>query len=107
MTNVRVGTRADNLMSLLDGDRGAPVFTEVPTRPNGEQNACESYRAAQPRDPKGMGKKAAIQNAPILSALKQKDVTCGHQEHVAKAFSGRFSLFSFFRAEGRDEPIDA
>jgi hypothetical protein len=55
MANVLIRSGADNLMSLLDGDCRAPIFAQVPARPDGEQNAGESYCAAQPRDPESIG----------------------------------------------------
>ena len=36
MAHVRIRSGADDLMSLLDGYRRAPIFPQVPTRPDGE-----------------------------------------------------------------------
>jgi len=98
MPDVRVGTRADQLMVLLDLNFGAPVFPNRGSSPDGEDCTGQRQRPAHPTDPLIRRNETVVEKIQDRrrKIVEQKKAD-NHERDVGEPGSDRFRFRRFFR----------
>jgi len=97
MPDVRVGTRADQLMVLLDLNFGAPVFPNRGSSPDGEDCTGQRQRPAHPTDPLIRRDKTVVQKIQDRRRkIVEQKKSDNHERNVGEPSSGRFGFRCLF-----------
>src|SRR5579864_5084226 len=107
MANSRVRAAADELVLFADGYLAAPVFSNVPSRPD-----CKSYSRGRQKgachcDPFALGKKSAIQNTETRIFRIEQNEPARHVSDMSQTRERQLSLLLSFLIACCPDPVSA
>ena len=92
---------------FADGYLGAPVFSNVPSRPDCKSHSCDRQNCSQHCDPFPVGKKSVIQDAETRILRIEQNKPAHHESNMKQARERRLSLLDAFLITRSPDPVDA
>ena len=106
MTDTPVRAGVDQFVAFLQSDGGAPVFSEVPPRPNGKGDSDDGKRQAEPADGRRCLDETCAQPAAAHSVVEHQNVRSRHKHDLDEALAARFALLHGLQFLRGDKPVD-
>jgi len=107
MANSSVGTGADELVLFADGYLGAPVFSNVPSRPDCKSHSCDRQNSSQHCDPFPLGKKTPIQDAETRILGIEQNKPAHHVNHMKQTRERWLPLLDALLIARSPDPVNA
>src|SRR5579862_8734557 len=107
MANSRVRTAPNEFMLFSDRYLGAPVFSNVPARPDCKGDSCDRQKRPYHCDPFSLGKKSAIQNTETRIFRIEQNEPARHVSDMKQTRERRLPLLLSFLIARSPDPVSA
>src|ERR1700756_182344 len=107
MADSRVRAAANELVLLADSYLGAPVFSNVPARPDCKGHTRGRQNCSQHCNPSPLGKKSAIQDAQTWILRIEQNEPARHVSDMKQTRERRLPLLLSFLIARSQDPISA
>jgi len=107
MADSRVRAAADELVLFANRYLGAPVFSDVPSRPDCKSHSCDHQQCPYHCYPFSLGKKSAIQNTETRILRIEQDESARHESDMSQTRERRLPLLLSFLIACSPDPVNA
>ncbi len=107
MANSSVRTGADELVLFADGYLGAPVFSNVPSRPDCKGDSYDRQNCSQHCNPFPLAEKTPIQDAETRTLRIEQNKPAHHVNHMKQTRERRLPLLYALLITRSPDPVNA